>query len=339
MFLWFKSNINTTNKYECFIMSVGNLLKTLLSNYADALESIEAVAICDRDGLILASEGKGTTEDAVIGVISAVLDSYIDRIKNEFGTDENFFNITSAGENKFAYCSKGSNSIVTTIANPSATDMELRVFSEHVADKAEKIISGETNVSPSIPQIVHVLSKTKGGTLPTGEFSLKLIVTGDFQVGKTSLIKRFVENRFQESYISTIGVEISKKVINIQKDIEVNFMLWDIGGQIQSMAPYRARFYSGANAAFIAIDRTRPKTLEEGLERWHDDIKKSIPKNIPIIIIGTKSDLTDKIQVTEEDIKKHADEHGFHYILTSSKTGENVNDAFMYVGYKYLESI
>jgi len=97
---------------------------------------------------------------------------------------------------------------------------------------------------------------------------LKLIITGLFQVGKTSLIKRFVENRFQESYISTIGVEISKKILKIGDSTEINTIIWDIGGQMQQMDPYRARFYNGANAAFIVLDRTRPETLKSVLRRF-----------------------------------------------------------------------
>jgi small GTP-binding protein len=296
-----------------------------------------AVAICDRDGFIIASEDRAEfNNESIIGVLSAVLDSYIDRIKNEFGTESNFMNITTTGDKKFAYCSMGPNSILTSIANQTTTDIELRVFSEHIASKIELLISGNDKVSLEIPEIIRTLSKIKGGKLPLGDFSSKLILTGDYSVGKTSLIKRFVENIFQESYISTIGVEISKKTLELGETTNVNFIIWDIAGQRAQMAPYRTRFYSGANSALIVIDRTRKDNLQS-IEYWYNDIKKSISANIPIVIVGNKSDLDDKIIISESEIKEISEKYGFHYILTSARTGDNVNDAFLYIAYRFLE--
>lgn len=303
------------------------------------VEGAIAVTICDRDGLIIASEHKAAAEsDTIIGVISAYLDTYIARIKQEFGTESNFFNITSTGDKKFAFCSMGSNSIVTTIAEPATSDIELKVYSEHIARTVELLITGHENISLEIPEIIRTLSKTREGRLPTGEFTTKLILCGDYSVGKTSLIQRFLNNRFQEKYISTIGVEISKKVVVIGEETSVNFIIWDIGGQRQEMIPYRKRFYNGANAAFIVLDRVRPGNLES-VKFWFDDIKQSIPAEIPVVLVGNKSDLKEQIVISEDDIKRLANEYGFHYIFTSAKTGENVNDIFLYVGYKFLESI
>ncbi|MHA1273328.1 MAG: GTP-binding protein [Promethearchaeota archaeon] len=321
-------------------MSKEEQFSTLLKNYMNDVKGVLAVAICDRDGLIMASVGReGTQSDEVIGAISAVLDSYIDRIKNEFGVEDKFFNITTTGDKKFAYCSKGPNSIITTIAEQGTSDAELKVYSEYIASKVELIIEGKENVSLEIPEIVRVTSKMRGGKLPPGEFSAKLIITGNYKVGKTSLIDRFVNNKFQESYISTLGVEISKKIVDLGPETNLNFIIWDIGGQKSAFDQYRARFYNGANAAFIVCDRTRYDTLDPGVIDWYNDIKKSIDRKIPIIIVGNKSDLEDNITVGEEDIKKIADNLGFKYILTSCKTGENVDNAFLYIAYKFLETV
>ena len=316
-----------------------NLFSTLLKNYLNEIDGAIAVSICDRDGLTIASHDKEEfNNESIIGVVSAVLDSYIDRIKKEFGdkTETNFMNITSTGDKKFVYCSRGPNSILTTVANLDASDIALRIYSEHVTSKIELLIAGNENVSLKIPEIIRTLANTKGGALPTGEFSTKLILIGDFKVGKTSLIKRFVKNIFKESYISTIGVDISKKIVDIGDKTSINFIIWDIGGQIKQMTPYRKRFYSGANAAFIVIDRTRPEH-QRSIEKWYNEIKESVSSNLPIVIVGNKSDLSDV--VSENDIKEIADKYGFHYILTSAKTGENVNDAFIYIAYKFLETI
>jgi small GTP-binding protein len=315
------------------------LLESLLENFMFDIDGAIAVAVCDRDGFIIVSESKekaGKESDSVLGAISAFLDIYIDRIKNEFQTQSNFFNITSMQDKKFAYCSMGSHSILTTIADPTTSDLQLRIYSEYIAGKVELVLEGFDNVSTEIPEIIRVLSTRREGKLPKGEFTSKLILTGDFKAGKTSLIKRFIENQFNENYISTIGVEISKKSILMDEETTVNFILWDIGGQIGSMAPYRHRFYEGASAAFIVIDRTRKNNLES-VRKWYKDIKTSVHSNIPVVIVGNKSDLQEELVITEEDIKVVARELGFHYILTSAKTGENVNEAFLYIAYRFIE--
>ena len=316
-----------------------DLLESLLENYMFDIDGAIAVAICDRDGFIIASDSKekaGKKTDSVMGAISAFLDIYIDRIKNEFQTQSNFFNITSMQDKKFAYCSMGSRSILTTIADPTTSDLELRVYSEFIAGKVELVLEGIDNVSTEIPEIIRILSKRREGKLPKGQFTSKLILTGNYGVGKSSLIKRFVENMFTESYIATIGVEISKKAVVMNEDTTIDFVLWDIGGQISTMAPYRHRFYEGASAAFIVIDRTRPNNLES-VKTWYKEIRESVSHVIPVVIVGNKSDLQNELVITEEEIKVVARELGFHYILTSARTGENVNEAFLYIAYRFIE--
>jgi len=305
----------------------------------NSLKGVIAVAIVDKDGLIISSETKEEAQedsDTVIGVLSAILDEYIERIKREFGTESSFFNITTTGDKKFAFCSQGAKTILTTLATPDTGDIELKVLSEHVAGKAELLIKGKENVTIEIPQIIKVLSQTRSGKLPEGEYSTKLILTGDWKVGKTSLIRRFVENKFKDEYISTIGVDITKHVVDLTEETKINFIIWDVGGQ--NLAPYRKRFYEGANCAMIVVDRTREETLEN-VKNWVDDIRESVNRRIPIIIVANKSDLVDEVVLSEEDIKNTADKYDYNYIITSAKTGENVNDAFSYIAYKFLERI
>lgn len=303
-----------------------------------SVEGVLAVTICDREGLVITSESKEEAGDeAVMGAIAAAVDSYIDRIKREFSGETTFFNITTIGDKKFAYCSKGLQSILLTISDLTSSDTQLRVFSEHIASKIELLLEGNENVSLEVPMIVKILSKTKEGKIPSGNFSTKLILLGDYKVGKTSLILRFTKNLFQESYHSTIGVDISQKDMELGENTVINFAIWDIGGQITQMAPYRRRFYEGAHSAFIVVDRTRPGNLNS-VEIWHNEINKYVAKDINIILVGNKSDLAEIVVISEEEIKEIADKNDFHYILTSAKTGENVQDAFLYIAYKFLES-
>jgi GTPase SAR1 family protein len=102
------------------------------------------------------------------------------------------------------------------------------------------------------------------------------------------------------------------------------------------MAPYRHRFYEGASAAFIIIDRTRPNNLES-VNKWYKEILESVSQNIPVVIVGNKSDLQNEVVISEEEIKIVAKQLGFHYVLTSALTGENVNEAFLYIAYRFIE--
>ncbi|MFX1279207.1 MAG: GTP-binding protein [Promethearchaeota archaeon] len=318
-------------------------LMKILKKYTNEVDGILGVAICDRNGFIIVSdfkEGDVEESDSIIGAISAILDNYIERIKSEFGSKGNFFNITMTGERKFAFCSQGPLTILTTVADQSTSDIELKVYSEHIAGKVELILEGNEEVSPEIPEIIKALAKTRAGSLQSieGEYSHKLILTGDFKVGKTSLIRRFVKNTFEKDYISTIGVQLSKKSVDLTDKVKMNFIIWDIGGQSFQMAPYRTKFYNGADAAFIVIDRTRQDNLKS-VEKWYNDINSSVQKNIPIVIVGNKSDLIEENLISEEDIRNVAFNYGFHFILTSAKTGENVNDAFFHIAYRVIETL
>ncbi|NVM36034.1 MAG: GTP-binding protein [Candidatus Lokiarchaeota archaeon] len=321
------------------ISSLESQLKALLLNFINDLEGIFGAIVSDREGFVITSESKKDPGDeSVLGAIAVTIDTYIERIKKEFGSESSFFNITNIQDKKFAYCSMGSKSILLTISNLSTSDTELRIYSEHVASKIELLLEGSRNVSLEIPEIVKILSKTKDGKIPRGEFSFKMIITGDFSVGKTSLIRRFVQNLFKEDYHSTIGIDISQIVVDLSENTKINFIIWDIGGQIPKMAPYRKRFYEGAIFAFIVIDLTRLDCLKS-VDKWYDEITKSIDMDINIVLIGNKSDLTEKLIITEKEIERIAIKYNFHYMITSAKTGENVNEAFFYLAYRFLENI
>jgi len=141
---------------------VENLLKTLLNNYLEVSPGILGASIFDRDGLVIASESKGRSGDeSVMGALSAVVDSYIERIKSEFGSQSSFCNITTIEGKKFSYCAQGPNAILTTVADPSATDTELRIYSEHIAAKIEQLIDGNEAVDLGIPEIIKVIENSQ----------------------------------------------------------------------------------------------------------------------------------------------------------------------------------
>ncbi len=156
------------------------------------------------------------------------------------------------------------------------------------------------------------------------EVKKKIVLLGDGAVGKTSLISRFVLNKFGEKYIATIGTRVSKKSVKIG-NTDVILLIWDVLGQKGYQRVQWASF-KGANGAFLVADLTRRSTLESLNKYWLPELEKIAP-DIPIIYIGNKSDLPNR-EIQEEDIQTIADERGTEYIITSAKTGDNVEWAF-----------
>ena len=157
------------------------------------------------------------------------------------------------------------------------------------------------------------------------DFKFKICLLGEPSVGKTSLVYRFVSNKFKENYISTIGVNLMKKDVDIE-GFFISAQIWDLGGQ-ESYRTLRNFYLEGARGALLIFDRTNTKTFQK-LKSWIEDIKKFCSKEVSMILIGNKSDLKDQIKISEEECKKFAQENKLDLIFTSAKTGENVESAF-----------
>ncbi|MFX1446164.1 MAG: Rab family GTPase [Promethearchaeota archaeon] len=175
-----------------------------------------------------------------------------------------------------------------------------------------------------------------GKKLPKGEYFMKVIVIGDCQVGKSAIIKRFVDDNFNEYYVPTIQLRISKKNLNFG-ETNITLGIWDIGGQVIHMSPYRTNFYEGAQSAIIVVDRTKEKTLYD-VEMWYKDTYQSIPKKIPFILVGNKSDLEKDVVIYKKDLENEAKKLGLNCILASAKTGCNIDELFTSLTQKFLES-
>jgi len=157
------------------------------------------------------------------------------------------------------------------------------------------------------------------------KYHLKVIIIGDPAVGKTSLVIKYVSNRFNKDYRSTIGTNIYSKEILLANNQKIFLNLWDIAGQ-ERWARIREKYYYGSKGAIIVGDLTRPKTFVHIKDFWIQDIKKYFSK-IPIILVGNKNDLESKMSLKK--VEKLGNEiDAISGIITSAKTGENVEEAF-----------
>lgn len=166
--------------------------------------------------------------------------------------------------------------------------------------------------------------------MPSEKYILKLCLLGDGAVGKTSLVRRFVHDVFDDKYIMSFGTKVSKKIMNIGES-EVDLMIWDILGQ-KVLESLHAAYYRGAVGAFAVCDFTRPETMSS-LRNWVGSFR-AVAGEQPVIILGNKADLDKKFSLAELDSFGHS--IGCPVLETSAKTGSNVERAFYEMGKKML---
>jgi small GTP-binding protein len=149
---------------------------------------------------------------------------------------------------------------------------------------------------------------------------------GDASVGKTSLTHRYITGVFVDSPRLTIGVDFFSKKVRLENGKKVKLQIWDFGGEerFRFLLP---TYSKGSNAALFLYDITSHSSLES-LPVWIEIVRKNAG-NIPILLIGSKSDLDPYREVTAQQAKEQAEKHlCVHNIEVSSKTGENVEDSF-----------
>ncbi len=205
----------------------------------------------------------------------------------------------------------------------------------------------------------------------------KIVLLGDGGVGKTSLVRRFVEDSYSDEYISTIGSKTSKKTIMYPEifhgdDVRLKLMIVDIYGQ-KSFSKLHASNYIGAKGALIVFDETRSNTFNS-IPQWERDLTEVVG-DIPYLILGNKHDLIEDYEkesdkdfeeyiiqrqpqvvefyednpqfgdiptferVPEGSVSRFAEEQNASYFLTSAKSGDNVEEAFRKLGRSIIDNI
>jgi small GTP-binding protein len=169
-------------------------------------------------------------------------------------------------------------------------------------------------------------------------YVFKVIIIGPGAVGKTSILHRFVENKFSFRYKMTIGADFLSKVI-LRNGDTIKLQIWDIGGQDRYKF-LRQNFFDGANGALIVFDLSRWHTFEE-LENWLSDLREYANEEIPFAIIGNKVDLIDKKDeiYERESAEVFAKKENTFYVETSAKTGENVEEVFSNLTNKMIKKV
>ncbi|MEE9592045.1 MAG: Rab family GTPase [Thermoplasmata archaeon] len=166
--------------------------------------------------------------------------------------------------------------------------------------------------------------------VPKPRMKMKICAVGEEAVGKTSLIHRYIADKYEDDYIRTIGTLISKKTIEMEgtkgEPAVVDAVIWDIMGRRGFMDLLRDAYFYRANGVFAVLDTTRKATLE-ALHGWLEGVSNAVGK-LPIVILANKDDLKKEANVTKKDIKAFAQDWDATPFITSAKTGKNVGEAF-----------
>ncbi len=303
------------------IKSTTDTLNKLLHNYIVHTKEIIATAIIDAQGLVIASQmDERVLDEDVVGAVSASFGIASERIKKEFSVSGHYGAQIDTEQGLFLFTQCGKN-VLVTLASENAESPKILPYAYIVAEKAAQILDMEKR---DIPLDLPDLEK-----MEATRFTFKLILVGDGSVGKTSLVRQFVEHKFNKDYISTIGVNIMIKTYRLFENVEIKFSIFDIAGQ-KYFQRVRTQYFKGTQAILFVFDVTKRETFENILV-WIKDVEKELGplkgSSTKCLLVGNKIDLPNReIKIMEG--KELGDQLGFNYMETSAKDGTNVDKAF-----------
>lgn len=165
------------------------------------------------------------------------------------------------------------------------------------------------------------------------QFTFKILLLGNGHVGKTSLVNRFVDDKFTQEYLHTIGLQPSQKYLSLNNKY-ICLSIFDIAGD-KSVKALREMFYRGSKGALVTFDLTNQTSFDD-ITKWHKEAKK-VSKDQLFVLVGNKNDLDNRV-IKKEDAKELAAKlKCVDYIETSALTGDFVEETFKSLGEKILK--
>jgi small GTP-binding protein len=179
--------------------------------------------------------------------------------------------------------------------------------------------------------VLHILKKSRKSA--SKHIKRKILLLGDGAVGKTSLIRKFVTDKFDDKYIATIGTKVTKKELLLKNEdgtIYLTLMIWDVLGQ-KGYKTIQSSSFKGADGVILVCDFTREETMKSLEEYWLPRMGDNLSK-LKSVFVANKSDLTNDARFSLAELQKMASKYGSEGFSSSAKTGENVEKIFLNLG-------
>jgi small GTP-binding protein len=326
----------------------------LFTKFLLKYDDVDALIASDREGFIIGGQKRASVDMELVSVLTTLINPVLERIREEFAFKKFGSASFDTDENRLLFISIDDDTTLSVVLNTLASVDKISPYIYFLAEKTAQIMnaSEEDVIQVDIPIFGTEIDETsETGRLKEqiyqmhlnsgGSYKFKFIIVGDKAVGKTSIVRRFVDNKFSLDYRSTLGLNVLSHTLDFYGN-EVNFLLWDLGGQ-EYFKRFRKTYYIGAQAAFIVFDVCERDSFSN-IKKWYNELNEHIGKsNIPIVIVGNKIDLLDSrtIKYKEgvmlvDELSQQNTNSDFSYIETSALTGENVGDAFNLIAYHYI---
>jgi len=324
----------------------------LFSAFLEKTKDVIAIIVSDSEGLIVAGETSKEVDMEVISVLTVIINPISERIRDEFAFKQFGTASFDTDDYRLLFISVNENVTLSIVLSNMASIDRVSPYAYFIAEKTAQIINAETGdlnqiqldipdfeyEGESVDRLKHQIYQMRLDT--GGIYRFKFIIIGDHQVGKTSIVRRYVDKKFSKDYRATIGINILAHSFPFLGN-EVHLSLWDVGAQ-NYFRRFRRTYYMGSQAAFIVFDLTNRETFEN-VKVWLDELSNFIGKSdLPIVIVGNKTDLKEQRAVNYEEgvaLATDLSEKGIpkiSYIETSALSGENVDDAFSLISYHYI---
>ena len=166
------------------------------------------------------------------------------------------------------------------------------------------------------------------------DITIKLLLIGNAYVGKTLIVQKFIDNAFSKSTVSTIGMDLQSKVIEINGK-KVKYLLWDTAGE-ERMKTMTYSYYRGCHVILVVYDVTDRKSFQN-VTTWVECIDKFAKSNVLRILVGNKTDLEDKRIISKEEGKSLAEQNGLKYYEISALKITGLHEMFEDIAKEYVE--
>ena len=329
------------------MLNRNKLFSQLFGAFLERFTNVEALIVSDFEGLIIAGEKREEVNLELVSVLTTMVNPILSRIRTEYSFHTFGTSSFDTDEYRLLFISIDKERILSLILKSMSSVDMISPYAYFLAEKVAQILNAMEGdvIQLTIPDFEEqedrhkklqdqIYSVSKEGE--KGSYTFKFILVGDHEVGKTSLIRQFVEKKFARDYRATIGLNVLSHSFEFQGN-QITLSLWDVGAQT-FFKRFRKIYYTGAEAAFIVYDLTNRQSFDN-IKVWYQELLDfTEEKDLPVVLVANKLDLLDRKISREEglELSNTLSPKGVSYIETSALSGENVEDAFKLIAYHYL---